>query len=123
MGNKILVIDDDAMLGEMLKVLLEFKGYQVTVLKNPERAEEIIVENDIELILLDKLIAGIDGIDVCMKLKSNRETLHVPIIMMTALNNAAQACRKAGADGFLPKPFEIEYLMVLLNKLLNKSKN
>lgn len=121
--KRILVIDDDSGIGEMLKLLLEFNGYKVTVTEKPEEAEAIILEDKTDLILLDMLISGVNGTDVCSRLKEKKETTQIPILMMSALHDAGSKCKEAGADDFIAKPFEMEDLVSRIEENLNKSRN
>ncbi len=118
--KKILVIDDDSGIGEMLQVLLEFHGYEVTVTEKPEEAEEIIQEKNIDLVLLDMLISGINGTDVCRRLRNNENgwIAEIPILMMSALHDAGEKCKDAGANDFIAKPFEIEDLTSKVEEIL-----
>ena len=108
---RILIVDDDQTIGLMLKDILEFSDHKVTVSQQPKLTKENILQHDIELILLDKLISGVDGTDVCAELKSDEEVAHVPIIMMSALHNVGDLCKSVGAVEFIPKPFDMETLL------------
>ena len=94
----------------MLKAVLEFKGYEVLVSGEPNEAEQTILTNDIDLVILDKLISGVDGTDVCSKIKSNASIEKVKVMMMTALHTAGPDCLAAGADAFMTKPFDMQLL-------------
>lgn len=111
----VLVVDDDEDIGLMIKMMLEFKGFAVTVLRTDESVEETIVENSIDIILLDMLIAGIKGTDICARLRSNPAFKNLPIIITTALPDAEKICRQAGANDFLAKPFEMDDLVSIVN--------
>lgn len=117
---KILVVDDDSGIGEMLKTLLEFYDYKVTVTERPEETEQLIAEHDIDLVMLDMLISGVNGTDVCARLRQNEETKDVPVLMMSALHDAGSKCRKAGANDFIAKPFEMDDLIEKINEVLEK---
>lgn len=121
MQAKILIIDDDPSIGEMLKDILEFSGYKVIYSTKPDDAEVQIKNNDIDLVLLDKLISGVDGTDVCARLKQDESLSHIPIVMMTALHNAEDVCREAGATGFISKPFEMQTLLDTIKQGLAES--
>lgn len=116
--RNILVIDDDSGIGEMLKILLELNGFSVSVTEKPDEAEAIIERNGTDLVLLDKLISGVNGVDVCARLKANPETTAIPILMMSALHEAGPKCRKAGAEDFIAKPFDMDELLGKIQKLL-----
>lgn len=119
-NNKILVVDDDSGIGEMLKTLLEFYDYEVTVTAKPEETESIIVSKNINLVLLDMLISGVNGTDVCARLRNNPETKHTPVLMMSALHDAGKKCREAGANDFIAKPFEMDELVEKISEILDQ---
>lgn len=118
---KILVVDDDSGIGEMLKTLLEFYGYKVVVTERPEEAEDIIINKDIDLVMLDMLISGVNGTDVCTRLRQTKETAHIPILMMSALHDAGEKCKKAGANDFIAKPFEMDDLIAKIDSVLSRT--
>ena len=117
---KILIVDDDHTIGLMLKDILEFSDHTVTVSQEPRKTKENILENEIELILLDKLISGVDGTDVCKSLKEDSTVAHVPVIMMSALHNVDEICKSAGAVDFLSKPFDMETLNAKIDSVLKE---
>jgi len=115
---RILIVDDDQTIGLMLKDILEFSDHNVTVSQQPKLTKENILKHDIELILLDKLISGVDGTDVCAELKVDDEVAHVPIIMMSALHNVGDLCKSVGAVEFIPKPFDMDTLLNRVSEVL-----
>ncbi len=119
LNKNILVVDDDMDIAGMLKMLLEYKGYDVFVVYRAEKVIEALGQNTIELILLDMLIAGSNGTDVCRELKANDTYKHIPVIMISALPNAKPDCLDAGADAFVPKPFEMETILSKVHELIN----
>ncbi len=119
MTAKILVVDDDQEIGFMMKMMLEHKGYSVFVMERADGVEEKIKEHNVDLIILDMLIAGTKGTDVCRRLKANPDTVALPVIMITALPDIEKICREAGANDFLPKPFEMQSL---INKIAEQLK-
>ena len=118
--KKILVVDDDSGIGEMLKTLLEFYDYDVSVTERPEETEALIIQNDIDLVMLDMLISGVNGTDVCARLRKNPETKDTPVLMMSALHDAGPKCREAGANDFIAKPFEMDDLAVKIQEILGQ---
>ncbi len=111
--KKILVVDDDPDILDALQFMLEDAGYRVTTTEKGEYAENLRDTNGglPDVILLDVLLSGKDGRLICQKLKSQAETKHVPIIMMSANNNARQSVASVGADDFIAKPFEAHELL------------
>ncbi len=116
----ILIVDDDQTIGLMLRDILEFKGHHVVVSQEPRKTKENIKSNNIDLVLLDKLISGVDGTDVCSDLRKDDDFTDIPIIMMSALHNVNEICKQAGATDFLSKPFDMETLISLTDEILGK---
>ncbi len=115
---KILIVDDDQTIGLMLRDILEFNGHEVVVSQEPRKTKENIREHNVELVLLDKLISGVDGTDVCADLREEDEFRQIPVIMMSALHNVDEVCKSAGATEFLSKPFDMETLNSLVTEVL-----
>ena len=118
--KKILVVDDDSGIGEMLQTLLEFYGYKVVVTEEPDDTEQLIQKHDIDLVMLDMLISGVNGTDVCARLRDNDATKDTPVVMMSALHDAGPKCKKAGADEFIAKPFEMEDLVKTIDQVIER---
>lgn len=116
MTKKILVVDDDEGIIDAISLILESEGYTIqTILKAEETLNRAITFKP-DLILLDILMSGIDGRDVCRLLKQETTTKNIPVIMVSAHPNAAQSALQAGANDFLPKPFEVDDLLQKINK-------
>ena len=115
---KILIIDDDTDIGMMLKMMLEFKEFKAVVTEKVNEAMKIMQTDIIDLILLDMLLSGVNGVDVCMNLKNDPKTKNTPLIMISAHPNAKDLCMNAGADDFIPKPFDMEDIISRINRLL-----
>lgn len=118
---QILVIDDDPDIGKMLQMLLEYKGYGVTLIQVPQEAKEIPYNSKIDLIIMDMLLSGTNGVDLCEGFKKDIRLSHIPILMMSAHPDAKKACMEAGADGFIAKPFDLNDILLKINHLLTKS--
>ncbi len=118
--KKMLIVDDEKELVEALKVRFEVNGYQVEVGYDGPSAIIKAKEAKPDLVLLDIVMPGMDGLDVCDKLKDDPETKDILIIVFTALQrpDLKERCEKCRADGFIEKPFESEELMALVDKLL-----
>src|SRR5690554_3003276 len=116
--KKILVVDDDAGISEMLKTLLEFSGYNVAVTQNAASTQTEVESGSVDLVVLDMLISGIDGTEVCSELRQNEKTSNVPILMMSAHQEAGSKCLEAGADDFIAKPFEMEDFLLKVNRVM-----
>jgi DNA-binding response OmpR family regulator len=115
---KILVVDDDPDILDALQFLLEFAGYEVKTTEEGEYVESLRDTNDglPDVIILDVLLSGKDGRLICQKLKSQEETKHIPIIMISAHPNARQSVAAVGADEFVAKPFDVDELLAKVAK-------
>jgi DNA-binding response OmpR family regulator len=116
--KKILVVDDDPDILDAIQFMLEDAGYEVTTTEKGEYAENLHDTNGglPDVIVLDVLLSGKDGRLICQKLKSQEETRHIPVIMMSAHNNAGQSISTIGADDFIAKPFDMDDLLSKIAK-------
>jgi len=121
--KRILIVDDDPDIGTMLKMMLEFKNYSSVITDRADKAKEIIGNDphSIQLILMDMLLSGVNGIDVCTGLKKDPVTANIPVIMISAHPNAREMCIDAGADDFIPKPFDMQDILSRIDNLINKT--
>ena len=115
----ILVIDDNEDILFMIKTMLEMKGFRITAKDNPDDIESFIEQAKPDVILMDLLLSGSDGREICKKLKKNKLIAHIPIVMISALPDAAISCKDAGTDFFLGKPFEMNDLFETINNALS----
>jgi len=121
--EKILVLDDDPDIGTMIKMMLEYKGYSVTVSDRAEQANEILKTDAVDLIIMDMLLSGVNGTDLCSELKKDSSLAHTPVIMISAHPNAKEICLQAGADEFISKPFDMQDILSKIDHLIQNSKN
>ena len=120
--NLILVLDDDPDICAMLKMVLEYHGYGADEADGDEKAKEILSAKKVDLIIMDMLLSGADGTDICRRLKQDKETLSIPILMFSAHPNAQKICMEAGADDFIAKPFEMNDLIGKVGFFLERKK-
>ncbi|CAM4232175.1 response regulator [Gillisia limnaea] len=118
--NKILVVDDDRIIGEMLKFAVGSKGYFAVISNKPEQTVHNIFHNGIDLVMLDLFIFGVSGIEVCKELRENETTAQVPILMMSGLSGVKKKCLAAGATDFISKPFEMKTLFSKIETILTQ---
>ena len=102
----ILVIDDEIHNFDVIEALLFKEKYDLKHATDGLQALELLTEFQPDLILLDVMMPGLDGIEVCRRIKSNSRTCHIPVVMATALNSKEDmaSCLEAGADDFISKP-------------------
>jgi DNA-binding response OmpR family regulator len=119
--SKILILDDDLDLLTVVKSLLRKKGFEVFAFSDWRKAWEAVKTYKPNLILLDVFLTGIDGLDVCKKLKASYFTRNIPIIMFSSYPNIAEtAIYEFGADDFLAKPFELNDMVKKIRHILSK---
>ncbi|TVR68470.1 MAG: response regulator [Sphaerobacteraceae bacterium] len=116
-SNKILVVDDDASIREMIALALEDEGLEVIGAPEGETALAMIPEIQPDLILLDTRMPIMDGREFALRYKQ-LECLPAPLIILTAVDNPESTAAEIGADGFLPKPFDLEDLSRVVSKYL-----
>lgn len=120
MTGRILVVDDIAASARMLSAKLIAEYYDVIVAEDGPTALRMAEQNDPDVILLDVMMPGMDGFEVCQRLKKNPLTMHTPVVMVTALTDLADRVRglESGADDFLAKPVDDIALMVRVRSMV-----
>lgn len=119
MPTKILVIDDDAAVTDLLSLLLKSQGFEVSATNNSSDGLTMIRELQPDLVVLDLMMPEIDGWEVC---RAVRAFSQVPIIILSALNDPSMIASvlDAGADDYLTKPTPSRVLVAHINRLLNR---
>ncbi len=117
--KRVLVVDDDESIVDAVSLVLQDLGYIVDATTKGEEIYQKIAFFSPDVILLDLLISGSDGGDICKKLKETVETSKIPVIMISAHPNAGKAAVAAGAENFLAKPFDMGELMGKLEQVLH----
>jgi class 3 adenylate cyclase len=120
--GRILVVDDIESNRDLLARRLETDGHRVTVAADGEQALEILKEQEFDLVLLDLMMPGLSGFDVLQRLKIDSELRDIPVIMISALDETDSVirCIEAGADDYLPKPFNPILLKARIRSGLEK---
>ncbi len=115
--KRILIVDDDPVNMQLLEELLTENGYRVDASSDGSEALEFIENESPDLILLDVMMPGLDGYEICEKLKSSVETKHIPIIFLTAKTEVEDVVKgfKVGGVDYVSKPFNSEELMARVN--------
>ena len=128
MDNKaitILIIEDEPDISELIEYNLSQSGYSILVSNNGEKGIENARKHLPDLILLDLMLPGIHGIDVCRILKNDKDTSSVSIIMLTALGQEEDIIKglETGADDYVTKPFSFPVLEARIQSVLRRVKN
>jgi len=120
---KILVVDDEIQLIELVQIRLEADGYEVITANDGEEGLEKAKSEKPDLILLDVMMPKMDGYQACSLLKNDEQTKNIPVILFTgkAQEDFEDVGKKAGADAFITKPFDPPELLAKIEELLKKS--
>ncbi|MCM1982184.1 response regulator transcription factor [Lyngbya confervoides] len=123
MKPRILVIDDDPAIAELVAINLEMEGYEVTPVIDGIKGQALAVQLVPDLVILDLMLPKVDGFTICQRLRRDERTADIPILMLTALNQTHDKVEgfNAGADDYLTKPFEIEEMLVRVRALLRRT--
>jgi two-component system alkaline phosphatase synthesis response regulator PhoP len=121
-NEKILVVDDEQNILDLVNYNLQKEGYKVTLVTSGEKALEEARKNPHDLILLDLMLTGIDGLEVCRSLKYDQITKDIPIIMLTAKGEESDIVigLELGAEDYITKPFSPKVLIARIRNLLRR---
>ena len=122
--KKILIVDDEPDLVEMLTVRLEANNYQVVSAVDGEEALSVFAKEKPDLVLLDILMPKMDGFKVCQALKKDPSSVNIPIVMLTAKDRTddIRKAHESGADAYIIKPFDASILLLDIEEQLSKVK-
>ena len=124
-GKHILIIEDERDIADLLQFNLEQKQYSVSVARNGENGIEIAKNEKPDLVLLDLMLPGIHGLDVCRILKTKKGLEKISIIMLTALGQEENIVKglEAGADDYISKPFSFKILLARIKSVLRRGEH
>ncbi|MCD8147657.1 MAG: response regulator transcription factor [Clostridiales bacterium] len=119
MALKVLIVEDDSNIAQLLQLYLEKEGFETQVAEDGSKGLNLFHENSPDLVLLDIMLPGMDGWAVCKKI---RETSKVPIIMMTAKGETMDKVNglEMGADDYIVKPFEMKEVLARIHAVLRR---
>ena len=124
MTPRVMIVEDEEPLSLMLRYNLEAEGYQVDTVERGDDAETRLRENIPDLLLLDWMLPGVSGIELCRRLRTREQTRSLPIIMLTARGEEQERVRglATGADDYVVKPFSVPELMARVRAILRRSR-
>jgi len=122
-NEKILIVDDEEDVLELVRYNLDRSGYQIITASSGEEALSKARKNSLDLIILDLMLPGIDGLEVCKKLKGDVKTEHIPIIMLTAKGDESDIVTglELGAEDYITKPFSPKVLVARVRRILHRA--
>ncbi|WP_421981801.1 phosphate regulon transcriptional regulator PhoB [Roseibium sp.] len=120
---KVLIVEDEEPLSLLLRYNLEAEGYQVESCVRGDEAEIRLRESLPDLLLLDWMLPGLSGIELCRRLRAREDTERLPVIMLTARGEEAERIRglSTGADDYVVKPFSVPELMARVRAILRRA--
>ncbi|MFQ4145942.1 response regulator transcription factor [Chlorogloeopsis sp. ULAP02] len=120
---RILVIDDDPAISELVAVNLEMAGYDVSQAEDGIKGQALALQLQPDLIMLDLMLPRVDGFTICQRLRRDERTAEIPVLMLTALSQTQDKVEgfNAGADDYLTKPFEVEEMLARVRALLRRT--
>lgn len=122
--ENILIVDDEEDILELLRYNLTKEGYQLTCVTSGEEGLKVARSASPDLVVLDLMLPGVDGLDVCKALKNDSKTKHIPVIMLSAKGEEADIVTglELGADDYLVKPFSPRVLSARVKSVLRRNK-
>ena len=121
MPKKILILDDNEDILDMMKVALEDEGHEVECLANTDDIYKTIDSIKPNVVILDYILSGINGGELCHQIKTNPATAHIPVIMVSGHQRVLESLGNYGADVFIAKPFSLEDIVNNVNDCLLKA--
>src|SRR6266542_1436035 len=124
MAPRILIVEDEEPLTLLLRYNLEAEGYAVDVAARGDDAEVLLEEHPPDLVVLDWMLPGVSGIELCRRLRARAQTERLPIIILTARGEESERVRglKTGADDYIVKPFSVPELVARIRALLRRAR-
>jgi len=124
MSARILVVEDEEALTTLLRYNLAAEGYDVEIVGRGDEADIVLKERIPDLVVLDWMLPGLSGIELCRRLRARPETQQLPIIMLTARGEESERVRglATGADDYIVKPFSVPELLARVRALLRRAR-
>lgn len=115
-AKKVLIVDDDAGILDAISLILDDRGYTTSAIADGDKVFKEVTVFKPDIVLLDVLLSGSDGREICRELKDNPQTESIPVVMISAHPTAKLSIKQYGADEFLAKPFEAAELLKVIEK-------
>jgi DNA-binding response OmpR family regulator len=111
MRKKVLVIEDEPIIAEMMSILLEVEGYKVISLADTARARQKLHEKEVDLVMLDLGLKGENGQSMCAYIKGHADLKHIPVILVSGSSELEKIKGECGADDHIAKPFDLDHFV------------
>ena len=117
MPKTILVIEDDIDISNVIETVLNFNEFDVISIDRADNIFDLINQHNPDLVLTDYMLPGMNGGKICQSIKENKNTNHIPVILMSAYHKLAMSILNFKYDAYLPKPFDINRLVKTIKRL------
>jgi len=117
-ADKVLLVDDEEEIRTLLGSFLESQGYQVVLASDGNEALDLVETEDPQIIILDLKLPGLNGIEVCKRLKEQEKTRSIPVIIITGFGDNKLLSLDVGADDFVNKPFDMADILIRVRSAL-----
>jgi DNA-binding response OmpR family regulator len=117
--HKILVVDDDLDILSLVQIILSMNNFTVEAISRWEDIDTKMAEFKPNLVLLDVMLSGADGRDICKNLQTQEKTKHIPVVLFSANPEMGKYIKDCMARDFVPKPFEMAQLLKTVNTYVN----
>jgi len=121
MSKKILILDDSEDILEVMKDVLEMEGYEIEILNYTADICKSVITFNADLVILDYILFGINGGELCHMLKTNPLTAHIPVVMVSAYPRVLESLGNYGSDAFVAKPFSLTDIVNTVKACLLKA--
>jgi two-component system response regulator MprA len=121
MPEAILLVDDDPHLMHVLAMFFDLEGYHVLKARDGQQALDLLHEYQPDLVMLDLMMPGISGLEVCQQIRASTKLKNVPLVVFTAAETREDELKAAGADRFIAKPYSLEGLRATVRELLSSN--
>jgi CheY-like chemotaxis protein len=117
MSKRILVLDDDADTLNTVAEVLNYEGFEVRAELNTDNIVDLIKHYSPDLVMVDYLLKGVNGGELCNQIKKDGKTAHIPVIIVSAYPRLTNSLGRYGCNAFIAKPFDLENLVQQINEL------
>ena len=121
MSKKIFIIDDDTSVLDIMEQVFIYEGFEVLTSPVADNYHNLIRQNNVDLIIIDYLLRGVNGGEICRQIKLSPEFGHLPVIIYSAYSGPFMSLESYGCDAFIPKPFDLTDFLEQVSKLLHYS--
>jgi DNA-binding response OmpR family regulator len=123
MMKRILVLDNDEGILDVMQEALNYEGFQVKIIEETDNIFRVIDAFDPHLVILDYILSGVNGGEICHQIKANPKTTDLPVMIMSAYPRVIKSLGHYGCDDFIAKPFDLDDLTERIKNLINKGMN